>query len=135
VAWDILPGNTADKAACRALISRLRTRFRIGRVLVVADRGVIAASTIALLAEHAIAPFDFILGCTLRWDKEVAQTVLARPGRFHPVAPNLEVKEVRVGSDRYVVCRKPEEAVRDVAARAAILVRPRNCLKSLESTN
>lgn len=121
VAWDILPGNTADKTAFRTLIARLRTRFRIGRVIVVADRGMIAASTIALLAEHATAPFDFILGCKLRRDKEVAEEVLARPGRFHPVAPNLEVKEVRVGGHRYVVCRNPEEAERDAATRAALL--------------
>jgi hypothetical protein len=130
VAWDILPGNTADKTAFRALIARLRTRFRIGRVLVVADRGMIAASTIALLADHATAPFDFILGCKLRRDKEVATEVLARPGRFHPVAPNLAVKEVRVGSHRYVVCRNLEEAVRDAAARVAILAHLETTLRT-----
>lgn len=121
VAWDILPGNTADTTAFRALIARLRTRFRIGRVLVVADRGMIAAGTIALLTEHRTAPFDFILGCKLRRDKEVATEVLGRPGRFQPVAPNLEVQEVRVGDHRYVVCRNPEEALRDAATRDAIL--------------
>jgi hypothetical protein len=130
VAWDILPGNTADKTAFRALIARLRTRFRIGRVLVVADRGMIAAGTIALLTEHRTAPFDFILGCKLRRDKEVATEVLGRPGRFQPVAPNLEVKEVWVGDHRYVVCRNPEEALRDAATRAAILAHLETTLRT-----
>jgi hypothetical protein len=90
----------------------------------------IAAATIALLAEHATAPFDFILGCKLPWDQEVATEVLARPGRFHPVAPKLEVKEVRVGAHRYIVCRNPQEAVRDAAARAAILAHLQTTLQT-----
>lgn len=121
VAWDILPGNTADKTALRAMIDRLRTRFRIGRVIVVADRGMMAQTSIQLLTADPDAPFDYILGCKLRRDAEVQADVLARPGRYHPVAPNLEVKEVAVGDRRYVVCRNPEEAARDAAARAALV--------------
>jgi hypothetical protein len=37
------------------------------------------------------------------------------------VADNLEVKEVRVGDRRYIICRNPQGAVRDAAAREAIL--------------
>lgn len=121
VAWDILPGNTADQPAFRAMVERLRTRFRIGRVIVVADRGMMAQTSIRLLTEDADAPFDYILGCKLRRDAEVQAEVLARPGRYHPVAPNLEVKEVTVGDRRYVVCRNPEEAARDAAARATLV--------------
>jgi hypothetical protein len=121
VAWDILPGNTADRVAFRAMIDRLRTRFRIGRVIVVADRGMMAQTTVELLTADADAPFDYILGCKLRRDAAVQATVLARPGRYHAVAPNLEVKEVMVGDRRYVVCRNPEEAARDAAARAALV--------------
>ena len=121
VAWDILPGNTADKPAFRAMIDRLRTRFRIGRVIVVADRGMMAHSSIQLLTEDRDAPFDYILGCKLRRDAEVQTEVLARPGRYHPVAPNLEVKEVTVADRRYVLCRNPEEAARDAAARTALV--------------
>jgi hypothetical protein len=121
VAWDLLPGNTADRAAFRAMIERLRTRFRIGRVIVVADRGMMAQASIQLLTEDRDAPFDYILGCKLRRDAEVQTEVLARSGRYHPVAPNLEVKEVTVGDRRYVICRNPEEATRDAAARTALV--------------
>jgi len=121
VAWDILPGNTADQSAFRAMITRLRSRFRIGRVIVVADRGMMAQTSIQLLTEDPDAPFDYILGCKLRRDAEVQAAVLVRPGRYHPVAPNLEVKEVTVGDRRYVVCRNPEEAARDAAARTALV--------------
>ena len=123
VAWDILPGNTGDHAAFVAMITRLRERFRIGRVIVVADRGMIAKDTLALLADHATAPFDYVLGCRMRQQKEVSEVVLARAGRYRPVAENLEVKEVVVEGRRYVVCRNPEEAKKDAAAREAILTK------------
>jgi hypothetical protein len=90
-------------------------------VIVVADRGMMAQASIQLLTEDRDAPFDYILGCKLRRDAEVQTEVLARPGRYHPVAPNLEVKDVTVGDRRYVVCRNPEEATRDAAARTALV--------------
>jgi hypothetical protein len=42
IAWDLLPGNTADTVAFVAMIKKLRERFSIRRVVVVADRDAIA---------------------------------------------------------------------------------------------
>lgn len=130
IAWDIVPGNTADKKAFVAMIAKLRERFRIQRVVVVADRGMISAKTIALLEDHAEAPFHFILGCKMRQQKEVSEEVLARAGRYHTVADNLEVKQVLVEGRRYVVCRNPIEAKKDALARQAILDKLETSLQS-----
>jgi len=121
IAWEIFPGNTADQKAMERIVDALRTRFHIGKVTVVADRGMISQDTIKLLTERQQAPFDYVLGCRLRRQKEVSEEVLARGGRYQPVAPNLEVKEVRVGERRYIVCRNPLEAQKDAAVREAIL--------------
>jgi hypothetical protein len=121
IAWEIFPGNTADQEALVQVVALLRERFRIGQVIVVADRGMISAKTISLLTEHETAPFDYVLGCRMRRQKEVSEAVLARAGRYQPVADNLEVKEVRVGERRYVICRNPQEALKDAAVREAIL--------------
>jgi hypothetical protein len=129
VAWDILPGNTADATAFAAMITRLRSRLKIRRVIVVADRGMISAKSIRLLTESAKAPFDFILGTRMRRQKEVSETVLARAGRYQSVADNLEVKEVMVEGTRYIVCRNPHEQVKDAAAREAILAKLEATLK------
>ena len=123
IAWDLLPGSTADKTALVAMIEKLRGRFRIRRAVVVADRGMISQGTIALLEDHAEAPFDFILGCRMRQQKEVSEEVLARAGRYHTVAGNLGVKEVVVEDRRYVVCRNPVEARKDAAARETLLAK------------
>jgi hypothetical protein len=121
VAWDILPGNTADKEAFVATIAKLRRRFHIRRAIVVADRGMLSRQTLHLLAGHKSAPFEYILGCPLRREKEVREQVLGRAGRYKAVDDALEVKEVFVEGRRYVVCRNPQEAERDCAARTAIL--------------
>jgi hypothetical protein len=123
VAWDILPGSTGDIPAFVALLPRLRERFRLGRVIVVADRGMVSAQTLALLEEHPATPFDFIVGGKLRKQKEISEEVLARAGRYRPVAENLEVKEVGVNGRRYIVCRNPVEAKKDAAARARIVAK------------
>ena len=57
------------------MIDRLRRRFAIGRVCVVADRGMISAETIAALEERGLL---YILGVRERTDKLVRDVVLER---------------------------------------------------------
>ncbi len=78
VAWEIYPGNTADGVALERIVGALRERFRIRRAIVVADRGMMSQETIRLLEEHP-APFDYILGCRMRKQKEVRKRCW--PGR------------------------------------------------------
>jgi hypothetical protein len=129
IAWEIFPGNTADQKAMRRIVNALRTRFHPGNVTVVADRGMISRDTIKLLTDHEAAPFDYVLGCRMRRQKEVSESVLARGGRYQTVADNLEVKEVQVEGRRYVVCRNPWEALKDTAAREAILEKLRQTIE------
>lgn len=112
------------------MIDKLRERFRIQRIIVVADRRMISAKTIALLVDHAAAPFHFILGCKMRQQKEVSEEVLSRAGRYHKVADNLDVKQVLVDGRRYVVCRNPIEARKDALARQAIVDKLERALAS-----
>lgn len=123
ISWQVFPGNTADAAALRQVVALLRERFKIGKTVVVADRGMISKETVKLLAAHQRAPFDYVLGCKLRRSREVREEVLSRGGRYHKVADNLEVKEVRVKERRYVVCRNLKEAKKDALAREALVAK------------
>jgi Transposase DDE domain len=62
ICTEMLPGNTADATALLPVVDRLRERFHIGRVCVVADRGMISAATIAALEERKL---EYILGWQL----------------------------------------------------------------------
>lgn len=119
VSWEVFPGHTA---VLEALIAKMRERFRIGRVIVVADRGMMGKNSLKLLTEGRPA-YDYILGCRMRKQREVGEETLARAGRFQEVTKNLKVKEVRVGDYRHVVCLNEEEARKDAAARETILER------------
>lgn len=121
VSWEVFPGNTADPVAFETMVVKMRQRFRIRRVIVVADRGMISRHTLEVLTTDKTAPFEYIFGCRMRKQKEVRQEVLARAGRFEEVAANLKVKEVLVGDRRYIVCLNEDEARKDAASREAML--------------
>jgi len=133
VAHHIFPGNTADVNAFRAAIKDLRERFPIRRVVIVADRGMVSEEVMDRLEQanekEPDKKIDYILGMRLRKNREVRDEVLGRAGRYHEVADNLEVKEIRVGNRRYVVCHNEEEEARDRHRREEIIERAREDLK------
>src|SRR3954452_10570693 len=49
---EMWPGKTADVNVLAPVINRLRTRFAIGRVCVVADRGMISAALMVALEQR-----------------------------------------------------------------------------------
>jgi hypothetical protein len=59
---------------------------------------------------------NYIVCMPIHLGGEVAEAVLARPGRYQEVADNLKVKQAVVGDGerrwRYVVCHNPQEAAR-----------------------
>ena len=123
---EMWPGNTADVGVLIPLIDRLRARFAIGRVCVVADRGMISAATIAALEERGL---DYLLGARQRTDSLVRRVVLADDRPLTPLCvrraggkeTQLFVKEVSIAGRRYVVCRNEAEAAKDAAERGAIV--------------
>jgi hypothetical protein len=134
VCSEMWPGDTADVTTLIPVIDRLRQRFAIGRVCVVADRGMISAQTIASLEERGL---EYILGVRERSSKEVQEVVLNDPApSVSLVIPRrgrrdteLEAKEVRVGGRRYIVCRNLAEAKRDAEVRDAVLRHLRSALR------
>jgi hypothetical protein len=132
VCCEILPGNTADITTLVPLIDRLRERFGISEVCVVADRGMISAKTIGQLTQRGI---HYILGARLRNVKEISEEVLSRGGRYrevhgprrHSKSPSpLKVKQVMVEDRRYIVCHNEEQARKDRADREAIVAKLRD---------
>jgi Transposase DDE domain len=125
VCSEMWPGNTADVSTLIPVIDRLRERFAIARVCVVADRGMISAETVAELEARR---FLYILGVRERSDKLVRELVLENAAPFVPLAINkrgrqtdYEAKTVKLAGRRYIVCRNHQEAEKDAADRASIV--------------
>jgi DDE family transposase len=117
----VLPGNTADVTTVARIKDDLRA-WRLGRCVFVGDAGMYSAENLAALSRGL---GRYILAVPMRKVKDVATAVLTRPGRYKPVADNLQVKEVVVGDGerrkRYVLCLNPEEAEREQAHREQVL--------------
>jgi len=115
----------------------MQERFHVGRVCLVADRGMISAQTIAALESGALA-CDYILGARMRSMKEVRQRVLTDRSPYQEIQPErqtakdpspLKVKEVSVQDRRYVVCLNEEQRRKDAADRQAIVASLQEQLK------
>jgi transposase len=137
ICCELWPGNTTDVKTLIPIVDRLRARFHIQRICIVADRGMISKQTIAELGRPTRG-VHFLLGARMHLVKEVRQIVVSDPGPYeqvhgpkaHSKAPSpLEVKEVKVGSRRYVVCRNADQAKKDREDRQAIVAHLREQLK------
>jgi hypothetical protein len=129
ICCEMWPGNTADVTSLVPVVDRLRSRFSIGKVCIVADRGMISQDTIE---ELEMREWPYILGARMRLVKEVKQDVLSRAGRYQVVNASrspLKVKEVLVDGRRYVICVNEDQAKKDALDRAAIIVALEDRLK------
>ncbi|MGZ3434368.1 MAG: IS1634 family transposase, partial [Isosphaeraceae bacterium] len=138
ICCELWPGNTTDVTTLIPVVDRLRSRFGVRRVCIVADRGMISQETIEAL-EQPGRGWQYILGARMRSQNEVKDEVLSRAGRYRVVHPPrvqsddpspLKVKEVGVGERRYVVCLNEDEARKGAADRGAVVAALREQLRS-----
>ena len=151
---EIWPGNTADVTALMPVADRLRERFAMPELCVVADRGMISKATMATLEERG---WGYVLGVRIRSLKEFREQVLGdAPDKAKQVdkAERTELRVPRLGDKqplelsvqeivvrdrdaagqplgagrRYVVCRNAEQARRDRAVREATVEKLRERL-------
>jgi transposase len=126
ICTEMWPGNTADVRVLVPVVDRLRHRFAIGRICIVADRGMISAAALEGLEQRGL---EYILGARERTDRLVREVVLADARAFTPLLveratgaeTQLFAKEVRHEGRRYIVCRNEAEAERERADRQAIV--------------
>jgi hypothetical protein len=129
ICCEMWPGNTADVKSLLPIVDRLKKRFKIARICIVADRGMISANTLAQL-ESQDSPVAYILGARMRKVKQIRDRVLSQPGRYRQVHPEssdrskpapLKVKQVEIDGCCYIVCINPGQQRKDAADREAIV--------------
>jgi len=133
---EIWPGNTADVNTLLPVANRLRKRFGVEKMCIVADRGMISQSTVEAMENRGL---NYILGVRMRRVNYVKREVLSRAGRYQEVVPEiklssapapLRVKEVIHNDTRYIVCINPRQARKDKADRDTIVESLRDRIKS-----
>lgn len=117
------PGNTSDQVLIRTVRDDLAD-WQLNRVIWALDRGFTSKTNRRYLQRGG---GHYIVGEKLRGDSAEAAAALSRQGRYHTVADNLRVKEVRVDDgtarDRFIICHNPDAAARDAAVRTQVIAR------------
>jgi transposase len=129
ICCEMWPGNTADVTTLVPIVKRMRERFRLREITVVADRGMMSQKTLEAF-EGSDPPVGYIIGVRMRRQKEVNLSVLGSRKQWLESVPErrnakdpapLKIKEVWVENRRYVVCLNEEERRKDAHDRAAIV--------------
>lgn len=137
VCCEMWPGNTTDVKSLMPVVARMKKRFGIGEICIIADRGMISQETIDELESPQIK-WKYILGVRMRQQKEVRDPILSRAGAFREIVPErtnskdpapLKVKEVWEKDRRYVICLNEEQRRKDAFDRQAIIAHLREQLQ------
>ena len=137
ICCEMWPGNTADVKTLLPVVKRMKERFRLREITVVADRGMVSQATLEAF-EQSVPPVRYIVGVRMRRQKEVSLSVLGSRGRWFESVPErinakdpapLKLKEVWVKERRYIVCLNEEERRKDAYDRQAIVAHLREQLR------
>jgi transposase len=107
-ACEIFAGNTSDIKSFVQVLEKLKEDYDIGRLIWVADRGMVSQANIDKLKE---LKQDYILGVKMRQFNKEKRNKLLSLDKMMPVRDDLYVKEVNIeGEGRYIICYNPQEA-------------------------
>ena len=122
IAHHVFAGNTSDVSTLPGVMDDLQSRFGVGRIALVADRGLISEENLAQIAANG---FDHVLATRLHRDPSVAAVFRAAArddAVFVAVGDDgTRATEVSYESRRYVVVDSPRRHVRDDARRRELL--------------
>jgi len=126
---EMWPGNVTDVTTLLPVVQRLKDRFKINSVCIVADRGMISKDTIAKLESDALK-LNYILGVRMRsvtTFKNEAFTInddfveVTPPRRKSKDPSPLKVCDRMIDGKRYIICYNEEQARKDAHDREAIV--------------
>ena len=131
IAHHVFAGNTNDASTLSEVLTDLQTRFGVGKIAVVADRGLISETN---LADVDAAGFDHVLATRLHRDDDV-RTVLEHAAADTAVwvsaAGGRTACEITHQDRRYVVIDSPARHRRDRTRLEQLLARTEDQLIAL----
>jgi len=134
IAHHVFAGNTADVATLPGVMEDLQSRYGVGRIALVADRGLISEDNIADVAAHG---FDHVLATRLHHDSDVTAVLeqAVSPTTSWTAVPDTKSFCAEIAHDdrRFVVVFSPTRYFRDRARHVALCARVEDGLLRLEN--
>ena len=133
IAHHVFAGNTADVSTLPGVLDDLAARFGVGRVCVVADRGLISADNVEVLAGRG---FGHVLATRLHRDPlcaaALAQAAADTTRWVEVPGTDLTACETLIDGQRCVVVDSPQRHERDTLRTVELVARTEAKLLALE---
>lgn len=129
IAHHVFDGKIKDHQTVRAVVSDLRDRFEVGRVVFVGDRGMVTQETMGWLKAEGI---PYIVGWRRRRNPRV-QRLLEEMRWTEPIrSGDLRVYELEESGERVVIVRSPEREDYERGMRRRVMKRLWPKLRALQ---
>ena len=114
LAYEVLPGNTADNTTLRDFLSRIETQYGKARRVWVMDRGI---PTEAVLSEmrNSDPPVYYLVGTPKGRLSRLEKDLLLKP--WHAVRPGVQVKLLPQDDEMYVFAQSHDRIAKERAMR------------------
>jgi transposase len=119
VAVEVFTGELHDDATLPSQIGKLKDRFGLSRVVVVADRGMVTKANIELLA--TTAGVDWITALKAPTIKKLARTGIFQPSLFDEQNLGEITDPDEFPGERMIVCRNPLVGAQRARKRSELL--------------
>jgi len=134
IAHHVFAGNTSDVSTLPEVLADLQTRFGVGKICVVADRGLISADNVDVVAGHG---FDHLIATRLHRDPTCHEALTAAARRDAwwvpvPAAHSAACDVTLADGRRAVVVASTERHHRDTLRTAELVERTETKLLALE---
>jgi hypothetical protein len=133
IAHHVFSGDTADVSTLPGVMEDLQSRFGVGRIALVADRGLISEDNLALVSAHG---FDHVLATRLHHDDDVAavlELANAPTTSWEAVTEaHSFCADLSYDSRRFVVVFSPVRYFRDKARHLSLCARIEDGLIAIE---
>lgn len=113
IGLDLFPGNTYEGHTMKVTLEKLRERFQINRIIMIADQGMLSKDNIASIRESG---YEYIIGGKIKTKPKNIQAAILNPKGYIKIpttniqedAEILKFKKIKLDSD-YLICTWSEK--------------------------
>jgi transposase len=128
LAYEVLPGNTADKTTLREFLDRIERQYGKARRVWVMDRGIPTEDTLEQM-RHADPPVYYLVGTPKGRLSKLEKNLLLKP--WQDARPGVQVKLLSQDGELYVFAQSADRIAKERAIRQRQLKRLWARLKQL----
>jgi hypothetical protein len=125
IGFDLFPGNTFEGKTLTTALKKLSQRFKIKRLILIADQGLLSKENLALIKE---ANYQYIVGGRLKNRSQQIKAEILTPDGYLDIATEsndekFKVKKIKLAEDDLICSWSKKRAEKDKKDRERLLLK------------